>query len=112
MLVGIAGRFTHSLLGGLIQRSHIALRMRSQGLDQIPKGGQAIDRNSWGTECKVDAFRTEHPGRKRADCAVWQLAKDVFTVTVLHALLNTQCPSEQRVPAVVDRYGFKSMCIM
>jgi len=112
MLGGIAGRFIHSLLGGLIQRMFIALRLRLQRVEQIPKRRQSFDRNNRGTQRKICALWTEHPGGKRADCPVRQRAEDVFAVAILHVFLNTHCVSEQRMPAVVDRYRFKTMCIM
>jgi hypothetical protein len=90
----------------------IALRLRLQRVEQIPKRRQSFDRNNRGTQQKICALWTEHPGGKRADCPVRQLAEDVFAVAILHVFLNTHCVSEQRMPAVVDRYRFKTMCIM
>ena len=91
---------------------HIALRLRPQRVEQIPKRGQSFDRDNGGTQRKVRALGTEHPGRKRTDRSVRQLAEDVFAVAILHVFLNTQGVSEQGMPTVVNRYRFKKMCIM
>ena len=53
MFVGIAGRFIHSLLWGLIQRSHIATGRRPQGSDQVSKRGQRFNGNQRGAEREV-----------------------------------------------------------
>jgi hypothetical protein len=67
----------------------IALRLRLQRVEQIPKRRKSFDRNNGGTHRNACALWTEHPGRKRADCPIRQLAEDVFAVAILHVLLNT-----------------------
>jgi hypothetical protein len=90
MFVGVAGRFIHSLLWGLTQRSHIATGRRPQRFDQVAKRGERFNGNQRGAERKVHGFRLEHPTGQRANRSVRKFAEDVFTVAVLHALVNTQ----------------------
>jgi hypothetical protein len=61
MFVGVAGRFIHSLLWGLTQRSHIATGWRPQGFDQVAKRGKRFNGNQRGAEREVHGFRPEHP---------------------------------------------------
>ena len=90
MFVRIAGRFIHSLLRGLIQRSHRTTRRRPQGSDQVAKRGQRFNGNQRGTNREVHAVRSKHPGRQRANRPIPKFAEDVFTVAILHPLVNTQ----------------------
>jgi hypothetical protein len=90
MFVRIAGRFIHSLLQGLIQRSHRATRRRPQGSDQVTKRRQRFNGNQRGTDREVHAIRPKHPGRQRANRPIWKFAEYVFAVAILHPLVNTQ----------------------
>ena len=90
MFVGVAGRFIHSLLWGLTQRSHIATGRRPQGFDQFAKRGERFNGNQRRAEREVRGFRPEHPAGQRANRSVRKFAEDVFTVAILHPLVNTQ----------------------
>ena len=94
MFVGVAGRFIHSLLWGLTQRSHIATGRRPQGSDQVAKRGERFNGYQRGAEREVHGFRPEDPTGQRTNRSVRKSAKDVFTVAILHALVNTQCLTE------------------
>ena len=66
MFVGVAGRFIHSLLWGLTQRSHIATGRRPQGIDQVAKRGERFNGNQRGADekCK-DSGRNIQLGREQ-----------------------------------------------
>ena len=79
---------------------------------QSAKGSQRIHRNQWRPERELQAFRAAHPTWKRKQPAARRLAKEAFSLTMPLSPTNRESQTEQRVPAVVHRSAFQTVCIM
>jgi hypothetical protein len=77
-----------------------------QSVEHIAQLHERFYGNQGRTEGELSTLsRTEHPGRQRTNRTVRKLVKNVFATSLFLAPTNTQRPSEERMPAVVDRYG-------
>lgn len=79
---------------------------------QSAKGSQRMHRNPWRPERALQAFRAEHPTWQRKQPAARRLAKEAFSLTMPLSPTNPESQAEQRVPAVVYRSAFQTVCIM
>jgi hypothetical protein len=80
----------------------------SYSRDQIPKLQQRGDSNLRRAECKLRAFRTQHPSGNRDGRTVSELTNHAFAMCPFLALTNLQGLAEQRVPTVKNRDGLET----
>jgi hypothetical protein len=83
-----------------------------QTRDQIAKSSQRFNRDQRRSKREAGALRTEHPSRQRADRSVGQFDEQMLSVTVFHALMNTQLLAGEWMPMIVDGCRLENMCIM
>jgi hypothetical protein len=79
---------------------------------QSAKGTQRRHRNQWRPERDLQAFRAAHPTWQRKQPAARRLAKEAFSLAMPLSPTNPESQAEQRVPAVVHRSAFQTVCIM
>lgn len=79
---------------------------------QLAQLQQSCDADLWRAECKLGAFRTQHPRGNREGRAVNELTNYAFTMGSFLTLANLQGLTKQWVPTVVDRDSLKTMGIM
>jgi hypothetical protein len=81
-----------------------------QSVEHITKLHECFYGNQGRTEGELSTLRrTEHPGRQRTNRTVRKLVRNVFPTSLFLTPANTQRPTEERMPTVVDRYGLDKM---
>ncbi len=108
-----SGAFMRIPLAECIQQRLIALSsIAGQGVQNIAKLVQCLNRDQRIANDELEARRVKHPCREPTGCLIWQSDMKVIlrldSVTTMHA--NTL--PKQRVPAVIDRHTLKIVCIM
>ena len=83
-----------------------------QVLEQFVESRERFHRHQWSTHAQLRAFRSQHPFWKKTNSAVGGLAIDALAILVLDSAPNRQDKSIERVPTVVHRDGFQTVCIM
>jgi hypothetical protein len=81
-------------------------------VEQSAELAEGICGNQRRPQRKLDAFRIAHPARKRKQSAVGRLAEKTYSVAILLSAPNRQGQPGKRMPAIVDRYGLQTVCIM
>src|SRR5215469_27059 len=111
-LIGFSDRFIHYLRRRLRQKSLIAGRRSLPSSQYIAEFRECLNRNEGRAHRKLCTLCAEHPHRKGTECVVGKLTENQFSIARFHPPVYAQRLTKQRMPAVVHRHRFKTMCIM
>lgn len=83
-----------------------------QVLEQLVESRERFHGHQWSTDAQLRAFRLQHPLWKKTNPPVGSLAVDALAILVLDLPPYRQGETKERVPTVVHRDAFQTVCIM